>query len=212
MPPSPAVVHRRPHHVGSVSPTGTVGGGQVATYGGHGGHRSDVGHANHCGRAGLAPGHAGQATANGGQATADDKGWPCADGRASPEGSGSGDGGLAARLHQAMALLPPPLGAPPQLLDLGRATRVVAPGLRRALAVRDGGCVVDGCDRPAPWTDAHHLVHWLVGGPTNVDNLVLLCRTHHRAVHEGSWQLTRDRGGQHTLSPPARPQALAPAT
>jgi hypothetical protein len=70
----------------------------------------------------------------------------------------------AGRLRSAVALLPAPLGAPTQLLDLGRATRLVPPALRRALAVRDGGCVADGCDRPAPWTDAHHLTHWLAAG------------------------------------------------
>jgi HNH endonuclease len=77
--------------------------------------------------------------------------------------------------------------------------------------VRDGGCVADGCDRPASWTDAHHLTHWLAGGETSLDNLVLLCRVHHRAVHEGGWQLERS-GGQHTLRPPARRLTPAPAT
>jgi Domain of unknown function (DUF222)/HNH endonuclease len=120
-------------------------------------------------------------------------------------------GGLAARLRRAVALLPAPLGAPTQLLDVGRATRVVAPALRRALAVRDGGCVAEGCDRPAPWTDAHHLTHWLDGGATSLDNLVLLCRVHHRAVHEGDWQLHRG-GGRHTLMPPAGHLVPAPAT
>src|SRR6266536_2316863 len=119
---------------------------------------------------------------------------------------GAGDGGaLAAALREAVALLPPPLGAPVELLDLGRATRVISPALRRALAVRDGGCAAEGCDRPPPWTDAHHLVHWLHGGPTSLDNLVLLCRTHHRAVHEGGWRLGRDpASGQVTLAPPTR--------
>jgi hypothetical protein len=121
-------------------------------------------------------------------------------------------GGLAARLHHAVALLPPPLGAPTQLLDLGRATRVVTPALRRALAVRDGGCAAPGCDRPPPWTDAHHLAHWLYGGSTRLDNLILLCRRHHRAVHEGRWQLARDpASGQVTLAPPARRGHSPPA-
>ncbi len=118
---------------------------------------------------------------------------------------GSGDGGLAAELRAAQRLLPPPLGAPVEVLDLGRATRVISPGLRRALAVRDGGCAAPGCDRPPPWTDAHHLDHWLHGGPTSLDNLILLCRSHHRAVHEGGWQLGRDpASGQDTLAPQTR--------
>jgi hypothetical protein len=132
-------------------------------------------------------------------------------GHAAPGGDGVEAGGLAARLHRAVALLPAPLGAPAEMLDVGRATRVVAPALRRALAVRDGGCVAAGCDRPAPWTDAHHLTHWLNGGATSLDNLVLLCRTHHRAAHEGGWRLDRT-AGQHTLRPPGRHLIPAPAT
>jgi Domain of unknown function (DUF222)/HNH endonuclease len=116
-----------------------------------------------------------------------------------------GDGGLAARLRGALQWLPPPLGAPTELLDLGRATRVVPPALRRALAVRDGGCVAAGCGRPAPWADAHHLVPWFQGGPTSLDNLMLLCRPHHRAAHELGWHARRDPAtGQVELSPPAR--------
>jgi len=68
-------------------------------------------------------------------------------------------------------------------LDVGRRTRTVPAATRRALAVRDGGCISDGCDRPPRWTDAHHLVHWADGGPTSLDNLVLLCRRHHRMAH-----------------------------
>ena len=121
---------------------------------------------------------------------------------------GAGDGGaLAAALREAVALLPPPLGAPVELLDLGRATRVISPALRRALAVRDGGCAAPGCDRPPPWTDAHHRHHWLHGGPTSLDNLVLLCRTHHRAVHEEGWHLDHDPvSGRVNFTPPTSHQ------
>jgi hypothetical protein len=84
----------------------------------------------------------------------------------------SGDGELAARLQLAAALLPPVLGgAPSQPLDVGRATRVVQPGQRAALAVRDGGCGFPGCHRPLAWCEAHHLWHWLDGGPTDLANL-----------------------------------------
>ena len=103
-------------------------------------------------------------------------------------------GGLAARLRAAIALLPPALGGTPsELLDLGRTTRVVSAAQRRSLAVRDGGCVFPGCDRPVAWCDAHHLRHWLHGGPTDLANLVLLCRAHHRAG-------TRAAGGS-TVTP-----------
>ncbi|MEM9713872.1 MAG: DUF222 domain-containing protein [Actinomycetota bacterium] len=73
------------------------------------------------------------------------------------------------------------------VLDVGRATRVVSPALRRALVVRDGGCRFPGCDVDHRRCDAHHLVHWADGGPTDLDNLALLCAFHHRLVHEGGW-------------------------
>jgi hypothetical protein len=70
-------------------------------------------------------------------------------------------------------------------LDVGRRTAVVPASLRRAIAVRDGGCRFPACDRPAGWCDAHHVVHWADGGETNLSNLVLLCRPHHRMAHQG---------------------------
>src|SRR5262245_6378809 len=70
-------------------------------------------------------------------------------------------------------------------LELGRRTKVVPPGLRRAIAVRDGGCRFPGCGRPPGWCDAHHVRHWADGGETSLSNLVLLCRPHHRAIHRG---------------------------
>jgi hypothetical protein len=76
-------------------------------------------------------------------------------------------------------------------LDVGRTTRTVPVQLRNALVVRDGGCVAEGCDRPASWTDAHHVVHWAEGGATSLENLVLLCRAHHRKVHEGGWEFAQ---------------------
>jgi hypothetical protein len=76
-----------------------------------------------------------------------------------------GEGDLAAWLQTAIALLPPTLGgAPSQPLDVGRASRVVTPAQRSALAVRDGGCVFPDCHRPLAWCEGHHLVHWLDGG------------------------------------------------
>ena len=71
-------------------------------------------------------------------------------------------------------------------LDVGRTTRTVPPAMWRALVARDGGCVAEGCDRPPGWCDAHHIQHWVDGGPTNLANLELRCRRHHRAVHEGA--------------------------
>jgi hypothetical protein len=106
------------------------------------------------------------------------------------DGDGTAAGDLAARLRAAITLLPPALGgAPTQPLEVGRATRVVSAAQRTALAVRDGGCRYPGCDRPPAWCEAHHLVHWLHRGATDLANLVLLCRAHHRAVHEGGQRL-----------------------
>ena len=109
-----------------------------------------------------------------------------------------------------MALLPPALGgAPTQPLEVGRTSRVVQPAQRSALAVRDGGCVFPDCDRPLAWCEAHHLRHWLHGGPTDLANLALLCRAHHRAVHEGGWRLARGPDGRLTATPPHRRHRVA---
>jgi len=117
---------------------------------------------------------------------------------------------LQERLQTAMALLPPVLGgAPTQPLNLGRATRVVQPAQRHALAVRDRGCVFPSCDRPLAWSDAHHLWHWIDGDPTNLANLALLCRAHHRTVHEEGWQLTRGPDGRFSATPGRRRQGTA---
>jgi hypothetical protein len=122
----------------------------------------------------------------------------------------AGAAGMAVRLRAAATQLPPTLGgAPSQPLDVGRATRVVQPAQRSALAVRDGGCVFPGCDRPLAWCEAHLLQHWLHGGPTNLANLALLCRAHHRAVHEGGWQLARGPDRRFTATPPHRRQRPA---
>jgi HNH endonuclease len=123
-----------------------------------------------------------------------------------PRGDLDGDDRLAARLGTAMALLPPILGgAPSQPLDVGRASRVITPAQRSALVVRDGGCVFPDCDRSLAWCEGHHLVHWLDGGPTDLENLALVCRAHHRAIHEGGWQLTRGPDGHLTATPPTTP-------
>jgi hypothetical protein len=123
-----------------------------------------------------------------------------------PVGNDHGErAGLGARLRAAMRLLPPALGgAPTRPLEVGRTSRVVQPAQRSALAVRDGGCVFPDCARPLAWCEAHHLRHWLHGGPTDLANLALLCRAHHRAVHEGGWRLARGPDGQLTATPPHR--------
>ncbi|WP_088319779.1 HNH endonuclease signature motif containing protein [Kineosporia sp. R_H_3] len=77
-----------------------------------------------------------------------------------------------------------PNGAP---LDVGRTHRLATPAQRKALAARDGGCVIPACPVPHEGTDAHHLQAWEHGGPTDLHNLVSLCPAHHQQVHAGLW-------------------------
>ena len=81
------------------------------------------------------------------------------------------------------------------VVDVGRSKRIVTAPARRALEARDGHCRWPHCDRPAKWSAAHHVVHWINGGSTDLENLVLLCHRHHRMVHEGGWQLVRTEDG-----------------
>lgn len=75
-------------------------------------------------------------------------------------------------------------------LNYGRTLRFATPEQRWALAVRDGGCVFPGCDAPASWCQAHHVLTWeRDNGPTDVDNMVLLCQRHHTYVHSNEWDL-----------------------
>lgn len=80
-------------------------------------------------------------------------------------------------------------------VDLGNTARLPSPAQRRALAARDRGCVFPGCDRHAGWTHAHHLVHWIHGGATDLANLALLCVYHHHRVHEGGFGVARQADG-----------------
>ena len=99
------------------------------------------------------------------------------------------------------------------ILDLGRKTRIISPALRRALEHRDRGCRFPGCG--VGFCDAHHVRHWARGGETRLDNLVLLCRKHHRALHEEGYRLERgsERGSDgefRFLRPDGRPIPEAP--
>jgi len=88
--------------------------------------------------------------------------------------------------------------------EISRASRSIPPSTRRAVEARDRTCVAGRCDRPPQWTDGHHLQHWTHGGPTILANLVLLCRRHHRMVHEGGWGLRRGEHGRWGLVPPVK--------
>jgi hypothetical protein len=86
-------------------------------------------------------------------------------------------------------------------LDIGRRTRSIPPAIRRALERRDGGCRFPGCTA-RHYIDAHHIRHWADGGETKLDNLLLLCRHHHRLVHEGGYGLAMPVGGEPVFSAP----------
>ena len=77
------------------------------------------------------------------------------------------------------------IGPEGQPLDLGRTHRVSPPHLRRAVEHRDHDCVFTGCDAPSWWCDVHHLIHWIDGGDTSLENSALLCERHHTKVHHG---------------------------
>jgi hypothetical protein len=81
-----------------------------------------------------------------------------------------------------------------QALDIGRRSRNITPALRRALVHRDHGCTFPGCTIQRH-VDAHHVLHWADGGATRLDNLVLLCRHHHRLVHEGGFGVALSADG-----------------
>ncbi len=98
------------------------------------------------------------------------------------------------------AVIPVVLNGAGQPLDVGRATRTIPDGLRRAVTVRDGGCA--RCGRPPSWCEAHHIVPWEHGGATAITNLVLLCRACHRLVHHGGWDVQLV-GGTAQFRPPS---------
>ena len=115
----------------------------------------------------------------------------------SPAGELEGGGaipGETVRRYACDAAITRILGSGELEHEIGHASRTIAPATRRALAARDQHCVFNRCDRPPAWCDGHHLVHWADGGPTRLENLALLCRPHHRMVHEEGWMLERRDG------------------
>ncbi|MBN2113294.1 MAG: DUF222 domain-containing protein [Acidimicrobiia bacterium] len=89
----------------------------------------------------------------------------------------------ARRLACDATITPITLDGAGQPQTAGDARRSIPPALRRALDLRDGGCTHPGCDIPARWCDAHHIIHWAHRGKTTLTNLRLLCRPHHRTAH-----------------------------
>ncbi|MEU6697918.1 HNH endonuclease signature motif containing protein [Pseudonocardia sp. NPDC046786] len=99
------------------------------------------------------------------------------------------------------AVLPVVFGGDGRPVDVGRARPTVADPQRRAVIARDRGCAHSGCDRPPPWCEVHHVLPWERGGPTDMDNLVLLCRVHHRLVHHTGWEIRMDCGRPESIPP-----------
>lgn len=97
------------------------------------------------------------------------------------------------------ALVPIVMNGKGRPLDIGRLTRVIPDGIRRAVAARDRGCA--RCGRPPSWCEIHHLVEWENGGATSVGNCVMLCRVRHRLMHHSEWEVVMDHG---------RPQFIPP--
>jgi hypothetical protein len=99
---------------------------------------------------------------------------------------------------QIRRLLLDPDGLP---LDVGREKRVVPPHLRRAVEHRDRHCVSAGRQAPTSWCDVHHLLEWILGGETSLENSGLLCEGHHTKAHHG-YHIERDPSGRwHTYRP-----------
>jgi hypothetical protein len=93
------------------------------------------------------------------------------------------------RLACDAGVLPVVMGGPSEVLDMGRRVRSATDAQRAAVMIRDRHCRFVGCTRRAGWSDVHHIHWWTKGGPTDLNNLILLCGHHHHLVHEGGWQL-----------------------
>jgi hypothetical protein len=94
-------------------------------------------------------------------------------------------------------------------LDLGRTQQTVSQRQRRVLNERDGGCRFPGCPHRR-YVDAHHAVPWDDGGPTDLDNLLLLCKQHHRLFHDGSYRMTVHGKGEFSFYRPDGRQIATP--
>ena len=98
------------------------------------------------------------------------------------------------------AVVPIVLDGKGQPLDVGRATRVIPDGLRRAVAARDGGCA--RCGRPSSWCEVHHVLPWEQGGETSLANCVMVCRACHRLIHHAGWDVRLADGRPEFYPPP----------
>ncbi len=108
-------------------------------------------------------------------------------GSADIQGHGPITAKAARRMACDMGIIPAVLGTESEILDRGSRSRLATPAQRRTIALRDGGCLWPGCDRPPSACEAHHRQHSIDGGPTADWNLDLFCIFHHHLLHEGGW-------------------------
>lgn len=94
------------------------------------------------------------------------------------------------------------LGSTGEVLYLGTPVRLFSSAQRKALAVRDGGCVWPGCTAPPSWCEAHHVIEYKRGGKTDIDNGVLLCSAHHHMLHASDFSMRMSDGKPQLLAPP----------
>lgn len=99
-------------------------------------------------------------------------------------------------------IIPVVLGGQGRILDIGRASRVFPPHIRKAITARDGGCAFPQCTIPAPWCEAHHINYWSRGGSTGAGNGTLLCSHHHHLVHKEQWTIQLRSGVPWFIPPP----------
>ncbi len=107
-------------------------------------------------------------------------------------------------------IIPVVLGGDGQVLDIGRASRVFPPHIRKALTARDQGCAFPQCTIPAPWCEAHHIDYWSRGGNTGTDNGTLLCSHHHHLIHKEQWSIRMRSGIPWFIPPPHVDPGRAP--
>ncbi|MCR6485779.1 HNH endonuclease [Amycolatopsis sp. OK19-0408] len=108
-----------------------------------------------------------------------------------------------ARIHACdCKLIPAVLDSASAPLDLGRARRLIPTPIRNALYLRDRGCAFPGCHRPPRHCQGHHIRHWADGGPTDLNNLALMCAHHHRLLHRSGWEVR--------IAPDGLPEFLPP--
>lgn len=99
-------------------------------------------------------------------------------------------------------IIPVVLGGQRRILDIGRASRVFPPHIRKAITARDGGCTFPECTIPAPWCEAHHVDYWSRGGTTGAGNGALLCSHHHHLIHKEQWTIQLRSGVPWFIPPP----------